>query len=430
MTWVDWIYLVSLIILLFLSAIFSAMDMAYSSVSTLRLEAAGRAGDLRAQKAWVNATEYEKTISTVLFGNDFVNILASSLATVLGGNLLAKHVGDGMAATISSIILLVLLLIFGEIIPKAIAKSHSFKMSRHFNSFLSVCYVIFFPFVFSANFIAKWVSKPLLKKTNEESNLATDEELQEMVDEIESEGIIDEKDSELLHNSIEFKETSAYEIMTPRVDVVGYDIDSSFSSFLKTPRIFVHSRIPVYSGSLDNVLGYLPVKSLLRALALDKDVEYEDFMLPINSVPRTMNISAILLLMKKTRHHIALVRDEYGGAEGIITLEDILEELVGEMWDEQDKIKEDIVAIGKNTFRVNGKTNIDDFFDRFLLDDKHLDDDYSTVSGWINDKLEKFAQVGDRLRFERIDLTVTEADEFTVEEAIVKFHPRRKIKHE
>jgi putative hemolysin len=424
---IDIVYLFLLVFLLFLSALFSAADMAYSSVNKLRLEKRAFIGDTRAKKALGLANDYDRTIATVLFGNDFVNILASSLASLLGADLLAPVLGKAPAALASSLILLVLLLVFGEITPKAVAKPHNYSFARGLVEFVKVLEVIFFPFVFPANKLSEWLTSPLIEKAPKETSLASDEELEAMVKTIEDEGMIDEGQSELLHRSIDFKETSCYEIMTPRVKVFAYDIETPFAEFLKSKEAFKHSRIPVYKASLDHVLGYISVKTLLRVLTKGEKPDLGRLILPLVSVPRTMMISSAMALMKETHHHIAVVRDEYGGTEGIITLEDILEELVGEMWDESDKPEQMIVPTEKkNVYRVKGKANIDDVFDRFHLNPDRLPDDYSTVSGYINDRLGRFAKVGDSFQEGKIDVMVSLVSEYTVEECVITYHPRRK----
>jgi CBS domain containing-hemolysin-like protein len=204
-------------------------------------------------------------------------------------------------------------------------------------------------------------------------------------------------------------------------------VEEPFAQFLKKNEAFKHSRILVYKGNPDHVLGYIPVKTLLRVLVRGEKPELDELILPIVSVPRTMMISSAMALMKETHHHIAVVRDEYGGTEGIITLEDILEELVGEMWDESDKIVNDIVPTSKNNvFNVAGKANIDDVFDKFHLDPDKLSDDYSTVSGWVNDTLGRFAKEGDAFCYGKIDVKVLKVNDFTVEEIQIVYHPRRK----
>ena len=192
---------------------------------------------------------------------------------------------------------------------------------------------------------------------------------------------------------------------------------------------FRYSRIPVYEKNYDHIIGYIPVKSLQKAILNGKKLSIRDLMLPILNVPRTCEISTILKEMKKSHHHIAVVKDEYGGTEGIITLEDILEELVGEMWDESEPIQEEVMKTEKrNVYLVRGSMNIEKFFERFKLDDELIDRDYETLSGWINDRLGRFSRVGDVIDFQRVTLRVKKVSAYTVEIVEVTYHPRRKIK--
>jgi putative hemolysin len=427
MKWYDILYIVILVILVILSALYSACDMAYSSVNKLRLERSAFLGDKKSKAALKYASDYDSSIATILFGNDFVNILASSLAAVVGGDLLDGVMETNLASFVSSLIILLILLVFGEISPKALAQNNSYSLSRNLTGFLHASSFLFYPFVKPANFLAKKLASPLLEKAEVESPLASDDELEAMVDEIKQEGIIDADQSELLHRSISFKETSCYEIMTPRVKIFGYDIEEPFSKFLTQKDIFVHSRIPVYKGSLDHIIGYFQAKTLLRVLVSGGTPSIDDLILPLVSVPRTMEISSAMALMKESHSHIAIVRDEYGGTEGIVTLEDILEELVGEMWDESDSPKEDIIMTKKkNVFLVNGDMNIERFFERFHLDDDCIEDDYSTLSGWLADKQGHFLKEGDKLTYQKVDIKVLSAEPFNVKQCQVSYHPRRK----
>lgn len=419
----DIVYLIVIIICLVLSALFSMLDMAYSSVKVARLEREASKGDKKSIKALNYAKNYDETIATVLFGNDFVNVLASSLASLLGKDILQPVVGD-YYATLSSLILLIILLIFGEILPKAIGNMLSYSISRHSAYIMTFFRYLFLPIVYPINLLVSKTTSKLAEKAGPESQVASDPELETMVDEIKKEGIIDSNQSELLHRSIDFKETSCYEIMTPRIRVFGYDIETSFDEFLKDKDCFKHSRIVVYKENLDHVIGYIPVKNLLRVLVQGKNPEVYKLTLPIVSVPRTMMISSALELMKASRHHIAIVKDEYGGTEGIITMEDILEELVGDMWDEVDEPMLYIQPLKeKDTYLVDGPLNIDDFMNHFNIDPDKLSDDYSTVSGFILNQLGRFAKVGDSFKFENLEFKVLKVTEYTVALVMVKAYP-------
>lgn len=417
----DIIYLILLVILILLSGCFSGMDMAYSSLKPTRLE--NEKKTKRNQRTLKFAKDYDSTIATILFGNDFVNILSSSLASLFSKDVLEPIIGD-IASTITSLALLVILLIFGEILPKAISKDHSYLIAEISSGFLAVLKIIFFPFVYPASKLTSFITNKLIGKTGKESVIASDDELENMVDEIEKEGIIDSDQSQLLHKSIDFKETNCYEIMTPRVRLFGYDIETTIETFLKNPNCFQYSRILVYKRDMDHILGYIPVKTLLRALVKGQKIDISSMTLPIISVPRTMMISSAMKLMKENHHHIAVVKDEYGGTEGIITMEDILEELVGELWDEDEKPETFITPLKiQNTYLVHGNTNIDDFLNTFHIDPDELENEFTTVSGFITHQEERFPKVGDVITYKNLQIQVIKMKKEVVDLAIVSYQP-------
>ncbi len=420
------IYCVIIVILLVFSALFSCMDMAYSAVSLPSLKEKAKK-DKRAQKAYNFASNYEDAIVAPLFGNSVVNILASSIGTLLAAQLLPDN--TELASLLVSVVMLILILTFGEILPKTIGKSYSHSLALHFVYFLTVLRFIFFPVVYVSKKIATFLTHPILSNDSiVDEDAPSDEELQEMVKAIQEEGIIDSKSKELLSNSIEFIDTSAYEIMTPRMKIEGISDDQNLNHFVKLEGAFRHSRIPVYHHDYDHILGYIPVKSLLRAMLNDGDLSINELMRPVLSVPRTMEISSILSLMKKTHIHLALVKDEYGGTEGLLTMEDILEELVGEIYDEGESVQLDIEKTNKrNVYLVRGDMNIDEFFEKFHLSKEEMDEDYETVSGWINDHLGTFGKEGDHFEFGPITVKVKKASPYTVVQAEVTYHPRRKL---
>lgn len=423
------IYIALFVILVMFSFSYSFCDASYSSANKLRLEREAENGDKKAKEALKLVEDYDFTIATILFGNDFVNLFASSLATIVGMRIFQNVMKSDLASLVTSIITVTLILIFGEILPKCLARRNPSKYAKALVWYMKINKFIFFPIVWPVNWLAQKVAKPLVDKNDKEDKNASDEELEAMVDEILDEGLIDKDQSEIIQNSIDFKDISCYEIMTPRVKIFAYDLEDSFQDFLKNKDAFVHSRIPVCKGDLDKIVGYIQAKTVLRAVVSGKKFNVEDYIIPITSVPKTMGISEVLAIMKKSKNHICLIRDEFGGTEGIITLEDILEEIVGEMWDEQDKISNDIVKGEKrNVFLIRAEMSVDDFFDYFDLKDDKLDDDYATVSGWITDKLGRFPEVGDHFTYEKIDLYVTKVEDYHVISATVKYHPRRKIK--
>ena len=418
------VFLVGLGICLTFSFIFSSLDMAYASVNHLRLAKAATSGDKKAKRALKYAEDFDSTIATILFGNDFVNIMASSLVTLIGLRLINMGFDETWTPLVASAILVIVLLLFSEISPKALARNHAYWFARSFAPFVTAIKTLFFPFVFPINKLSIWLSSPLVEQARrEDSPLASDGELEAMVDDIQKEGIIDEDTSEIIHRSIDFKDTSCYEIMTPRVKVFAYDEEDPFESLLSNENLVSHSRIPVYKGDMDHLRGYIPVKSLLRLLVKKGKVQLKDVLLPIISVPRTMPISSAMAIMKKSRHHILAVRDEFGGVEGILTMEDVLEEIVGDMYDEYDRPSSEMRRLGrKRQYIVKGSMNIFDFFEECSLDEEELGEDYSTLSGWITDRLGRFPEEGDEFRYKNIEVLVSKTKGFVVEEAYVKIH--------
>ena len=419
------IYVVVIFVLLLCSAFFSCADMTYGTVSVKRLRRKGTKGALVAAEM---AEHYDHTIVTILFGNNLVNILASSFAAALTRiDIPFLNANRDMMATVNELVLLLVILIFGEILPKVIGKAHSFTLSIAFVKPVKALHYVFYPFVESVSFLARTITKPLFSRLKPDTVVPSDDELQAMVDTIEEEGIIDEDESEMLSDAIEFKDTCAYEIMTPRIKVEGFEVSDNLTKAVETGKL-IHSRIIVYDKNLDNVLGYLPLKEVQKALLRSDKVSVRDFMLPILSVPHTMEISLILKAMKQNHHHIVLVKDEYGGNDGILTMEDILEELVGEMFDESEPISEEIEKTDKrNVYRVKGSVHIEDFFEYFQIDEQELEDGVETLSGWLSDRLGRFAKEGDIVTIGKVDVIVKKATPFTTEEALAYFHPRRKV---
>ncbi|MBQ7244036.1 MAG: HlyC/CorC family transporter [Bacilli bacterium] len=419
------LYICIIGILLILSAFFSCADMTYSVAPVKRLEKKGTKSALLAAEL---AKDYDKTIIAILFGNNLVNILASSLlAAMTRLDLPLFRSNPEAAAMLAELFLLLFILIFGEILPKVIGKSYSYRLSMAFAKPIKVIHFVFLPIAITVRYVTRAMTKPLFKRVDTGGALPSNEELQAMVDTIEEEGIIDEGQSEMLASAIEFKDICAYEIMTPRVKIEGFEASDNLVRLVMTGR-FRHSRIIAYSKNLDNVLGYLPLKEVQRALLRKEKVELSDWLIPILSVPRTMEISLILKAMKQSHHHIVLVKDEYGGNDGILTMEDILEEIVGEMFDESEPVREEVERTEKrNVFRVKGSMHIEDFFDYFHIDEEELEDDVETLSGWLNDRLGRFAREGDIVTIGKVDIVVDRVTPYITEEALVYYHPRRKI---
>ena len=420
--------IIAIAVLVVFSAIFSSCDMVYATVNQLRLKKdIQRHKNVRLNRhALKFAQNYNTTLTTVLFANNLVNIAASSLIVVLATELFeATSLGVEMGRTVLELSLLLIILIFGEILPKVIGKAFSYPLSKLLAYPILVLKIIFFPIVFIMSNIGKLFAYPFIRKKKDD-NPITNEELQEMVDTIEEEGVIDEDQGELLSNAIEFKDTEAHEIMTPRVDVFAIDIDDDINELLKNDKLFRHSRIPVYKDTIDHIVGILLTKNVLRLLLANKPIDLKSLIVPAISVPGSMGISEILENMKANKNHIVIVTDEYGGVDGLLTMEDILEELVGDMWDEMDTPSEPYKKIKRTLYEVDGAMNIEDILN--ILDVEVPEDaDYYTVAGFVLDQLGRFAKVNDKISYKNLKITVTEVSDFTVEKVLIKVGKKKNV---
>lgn len=407
----------AIVVLIILSGFFSAADMVYGAVNQLRLKKRAEKGKKTAKWAYKLARDYSGTIATVLFCNNLVNIGAASLATIVGVDLLGKAVG----APVATVVLLLLVLTFGEIVPKAVGRIYSYRLSLIFVYPVWVFRVIFFPVVWLTSSFAKLCAKPFIKIKKEafESGVSG-EELEEMVDTIEAEGVIDEGEGELLRSAIGFRETRAYEIMTPRVDVYAIELNSDVHKLIarEESELFRHSRVPVYRKSIDRIVGFVSTKIILKKLLKGEMIDLPALLVKPFFVPRSMLIKDVLSVLKAHKAHVAIVKDEYGGTEGLLTIEDIVEELVGDIWDENDVVSEPYEKLGANKYVVDGAMGLGDFFK--LLDVREDEEARSaSVGGWCVDRLGRFAKEGDRFSYENIDVSIVEVKDFTVEKLIV-----------
>ena len=408
------------VICIILSAFFSSSETIYAVVNKLRLKKDIEKGSFGAKAALDNVENFDSTTSTILLGNNLVNIAASIFGANIANDLLAEKLGEGLAATIGAIAVLVILLILGEILPKVLGMRYSFGLSKLFAGIIKVLKYVFFPIVWPITKFATLLFKRKREKDDEQEDeepIVTDDELIEMVEAIEEEGLIDESQSELVKSAIDFTDITAYEVMTPRVDIFGYDINDDISELTKNIELFSHSRIPVYDGSLDNIVGVVKSIEVLKLLHNGiENFDINDLIEKPYYVPESKQISLILEEFRQYRRHIAFVKDEFGGTAGIVTLEDIVEELVGDIWDEMDTVEEDYIVRNENEFLVDGSMNIEDFFDLVGLDIDEYEGDSATVNGWCQEELERFGKVKDTFEYKNLSVVITKADEFIIEQ--------------
>ena len=399
------------------SAFFSAADLVYSLVDQDKLEKAAVKGSKRAKLALSLARKYEFSIATILFSNNVVNILASSLVAAIAVYY-DKVNGTNYATTLSTIIMTVVIIIFCEFLPKAFAKRFNYKFALNFAYPVRFFEILFFIFVWPISKLFELIAK-LFKKKSKEEDVIDEDVLNEMVDEIEESGDLEENGAEIVRNAIDLNDIQAYEIMTPRVDVFAIDIDDDINEIIKEGEIFKHSRIPVYKDTIDDIIGILPIKALARAIFRHDQIDVKALMYQPLIIPRNHQLLDLLQEFKQSRVHVAVVIDEYGGTEGIITMEDILEEIVGDIFDETDEVEEEYIITKEGSYIVDGSMNIDDFFELLGLDLDEYDTDYSTAGGFCQEILNRFAKKDDEFDFSHYHFRILEADEYTVEKMLI-----------
>ena len=407
----QWYYWVIVVVCALFSMFFSAADMVYGMVDKEKLDRETGKKEKRAKLALKIAEDYELSISAILLGNNIVNVLATSFVTLIG---LALSSNQEIGEVVTTIIFTVFIIIFCEFIPKAFAKRFNYSLALFFAYPVTFFKYLFFVIVWPIAKLFKLFGKLFAKKSKEEDQIDEDV-LTEMADSLEEEGILEEGEAEMLRSAIDLNDIEAYEIMTPRVDVFAIDAEDDIEELIKDKEIFKHSRIPVYKETIDNIVGILPIKVLAKKLlAGEKVTEILSMCYKPLVVPRNHQILDLLAEFKETKVHIAVVIDEYGGTEGIVTMEDILEEIVGEIFDEDDEIEEEYIEKGHGVYIVDGTMNIDDFFELIEYDEE-VETSYTTVGGFCQDILDRFAKKGDEFDFAHYHFKVLEADEFTVE---------------
>lgn len=407
--------LVVIVFLIILSAFFSSCEIAYSSVSKFKLKNEVENGNKKAINALSVIDNYSSYLSTILVGNNLVNILVSSLGAILAIRIFGSELGP----ILSTIILTIVILIFGEILPKCLANCFSYQLSIFYTSIIKFFHFIFFPITWPVN---KFVSKVFTKNEQAEQPTATDEELIKIVDELEEDGVIDEDDEELIKSAIDFCDVTAHEIMIPRVDAFAIDIEDNQAEILANDEIYKFSRVPVYDGSIDNIIGILNTTDLMKLILAKQEINIRSMLMKPIFVHKTKAISSVLTDLKGSHVHLAVVVDEFGGTMGILTIEDIVEELIGDVFDELDDINADYQEIDKDTYLVDGDMNIYDFFELVEYDDKDFESEYTTVGGWCTDVLEKFPEVNDTFEFHNLTISIVSADKMRVGTIKVKIN--------
>lgn len=389
-----------LIILIGLSAFFSASETSYNSLNKARIKALAQDGSKRALLALKLSENYDNLLSTVLIGNNIVNIAATSIATVLFVRLSPKN-----GALASTIVMTVVVLMFGEITPKSLAKESAEKFAMTVAPVLNFLNKIFTPLNWLALKLKNFASG-MIKVDNQAQ--ITEDEILNIVDEAEQVGGIDENESELLRNVLEFNDLEAGDILTPRTELTAIDKDTPIEEIAKVFKDSGYSRLPVYEDTIDTIIGVINEKDFHNFVVgtnrgIESIIKKPDF------IPPSVKISELLRTTQRGKTHLAVVVDEFGGTMGIVTLEDILEELVGEIWDEHDEIEAGIRQIGDNRYIIPLNIDLDDFAEKFDIKEDE-DTDATTINGWIMEQMDKIPELGDKFDYDNLTITITKVD--------------------
>jgi len=398
--------IIIIIIMLLLSAFFSASETALTSVSRIKLKYKAEQGSQKAKNALALIEKYDKTLSTLLIGNNIVNIALSSVVTVMTLRLMTPEMAEHYGVVTATLSVAFIVLIFGEILPKTIARIRAESLCMALSGVLRFLVIVFTPFSAFFLLIQKSVSKILSK--GEKPVSVTEQELIHFIEEIEDEGILEEQESNLVQSALIFDETTTGQILTPRVNIVAVSVNEDIK---KVCDIFVaegYSRIPVYEKTIDHICGTLYSKDFMRSLISGKSFSIREIMQETLHVTSLMKISEVLKLMQKERLHLAIVVDQYGGTEGLVTLEDVLEELVGEIFDEDDEIHSPIVFTDDNIFEVSGELPVSDF-NRYMKKREmnySINSDSNTVGGWVFELFGKIPEENETTETEDFKITV------------------------
>lgn len=410
---------VGIFLCLCLSNFCSASEMAFSSCNVMRLENARDDGSKRAKIAVYITEHFDDALSAILIGNNLANIGASSLASVA----VILVTGGDEYAWLATIILTVLVIIFGETMPKISAKKNANRTSLKNAYVVRAMMIIFYPLVWLVVSLIKLLTMGMKPEAADADSDEAVEELLSIIETAEDEDVLDEDQSELVQAAIDFSETSAFEVMTARVDVQAIDIEDDWDDILAIIEDAPFTRLPVYEGSIDNVIGILYLNHFLKAMADDGRVDIRKLLMPPCYVYKTMKLPAVLNTLRKAKQHLAIVSDEYGGTLGVVSMEDVLEQIVGDIWDESDVVEHEVVQREKSEYELDGAMILSDFLELVGLNEDDVDAESNTVGGWTLEMFGSFPQEGDSFTYRNLTVTVLSMDGRRVERVLVKLAP-------
>ena len=408
--------LVAILLCILLSAFFSASEMAFSSSNTIRLENAAEDGSRRAAVALKVTENFEDALGAILIGNNLVNIASSSLGSIF----VILLTGKDEKTWISTLILTALIIVFGETIPKITAKKNANAVSERFAFGIRILMIVLKPLIWLFVGLTKLLTFWMKGEQEEEEDEAV-EELQSIIETAEDEEVLDEERSELVQAAIDFPEISAYEVMTARVDVEAIDIEDDWEDILAQIENSSFSRLPVYEESIDHIIGVLYLNHFLKSAIDEGDTDIRSLLMPPCYVYKTMKLPAVMNQLKRAKQHLAIVCDEYGGTLGVLTMEDIIEQIVGEIWDETDTVENEIIRRSEDELELDGDMVITDFLELFEIPEDEFEAESETVGGWTIESFDgKYPQVSDSFAYKDLTITVLSMDGRRVERVLVK----------
>ena len=409
--------LAALVALVALSAYFSATETAFTSLNRIRLKTRADDGDKRAARTLALAADFDRLLSTLLIGNNIVN----NVATTIGAVLFIQLIGPGKGPTVSATVLTVVILIFGEVTPKSLAKERPEAWAIVATPLLRVMAVLLTP----VNFLfTQWKKLLRVLLRHQDDDGITEEELMGMVDQAETEGSLDQPESDLIRNAIEFNDMEVSEILTPRVDLEALADTATMEEAAAMYADSGFSRLPIYHDSIDNIIGVLHEKDFYAAYCRGVK-RLSELKSSVLYTTETARISDLLRQLQQNKVHMAVVVDEYGGTQGIVTMEDIMEELVGEIWDEHDEVVEEFRKQSDGSYLVACSADLDDLYDLFDMKPGQ-EYDASSVSGWVMEEIGRVPDVGDRFQADGLDVCVTRVEHRRVMEIRVRPLPPEK----
>ena len=418
-----WAYLI-IFLMVCLSAYFSASEIAFNSSNKMRLRRAAEGGNRTAKIAFGITEKFTTALSAILIGNNLANIAVSTCTTLIVLNLFRNNVA--LASAIATVLVTIVILIFGEILPKVIAKQNADTVVYWVAIPTKILTILLSPFVFIVMLLLALLRKIWGKDHKDDDPTITEEEIVTIIDTIEEEGLINEEQGELLQSTLEFRDTTVETIMTPRIDMTAIDIDDDEEEILSLlSENMQYSRIPVYRDSIDHIIGVLSLTRYYKATMNGEKPDIESLLMKPCRLHKTMKLPAALTKLRDSKMHLAVVIDEFGGTLGIVTMEDILEELVGDIWDDTDVIVTECVYTGPNTYEVACDMNIDDFFEEIdFVKPEDFSCEYSTMGGWAIEMLDSDPHVGDSFRYENLFVIVMQMKQECISKLTVLVEPK------